>query len=119
MKITVDFSGFDGPWKEIRGRMEKLPDVITEEISWLAFKTMTEHTPVETGWLTSTVIGKRIQPGVWHVGPTAWYAPYPLLYGKRKTKYTTGYHERTMDAIQPLLQDTANARAEEYLRTGA
>lgn len=118
MKVSIDLSEFTGPWNAIKARMGRLPDEVNKELAGLAFRIMPQHTPVESGYLTNTVWMKRVSPGVFHIGPTAWYSYYPRFYGKRKKKYTNTYPERTLDAMGPLMQDVANARAYEFLVQG-
>ena len=93
----------------------KISKPVLKDLAILAERAMIEKVPVETGRLTSSIWlmfrGDRVV-----IGPTVKYARYPIYYGKRKTKHSTTYAERTVVTVRNLMDPVIKAALEENLR---
>ena len=100
---------------QFEAKARKVSKPVLRDVAILVERTMIEKVPVDTGRLTSSIWlmyrGDRIV-----VGPTVKYAKYPLYYGKRKTKHSTTYAQRTVVAANKVIKPVIQAAMEEHLR---
>ena len=118
MKVIVDLSGYTGPMKSIRERMQTLPDAVMGELTAATVTSMSYHAPRDKGFLIGSIIPHKVSPGKFWVGPTMWYSPNVLYFGKNSKKYPTTYLWRAWEGVKSNANRIVNAKASQHLKGG-
>jgi len=115
MKVKVDLKEIERKIAMFERKAGKIQKPILKDIAILTERAMIEKVPVETGRLTSSIWLMFREDRI-VVGPTVKYAKYPLFYGKRKSKHSTTYAQRTIVTVRKLMKPVIQAALEEHLR---